>query len=246
MSYHARSPSIFFGGPATITVKSLIVANAAVFLLQMAERLMGIRFLVPFFGLVPARVTEELMLWQFGTYLFLHGGIFHLFFNMLTLYMFGNDLERSWGRRRFLSYYFVTGIGAGICSWLVSMDSMAVIIGASGAIYGVLLAYAIMDPDRIVYLNFLFPVKVKWLVLFMGFMAFYSSVSGGEPGVAHIAHLGGMLVGLVLLKGKSWVYRLQLSREQRRRELLRRQFEVYYGEVRSKIENDKGKGPTIH
>jgi len=129
---------------------------------------------------------------------------------------------------------------------VVGVNSATVIIGASGAIYGLLLAFAIIDPERIVLVSFLFPVKVKYLVLFMGFIAFWFSIVGGEPGVAHIAHLGGMLVGLVFLKGRPWLDRLRLFQEQRKREALKRQFEVYYGEVRRKIEEEKDKGPTIH
>jgi membrane associated rhomboid family serine protease len=143
------------------TVKALIAVNIAVFVLQILSRLLGSNAIVLYFGLVPARVTEDLMLWQFVTYMFLHGGVFHIFFNMLTLFMFGNDLERYWGTRRFLNYYFITGIGAGLCSWIVAMHSESVIIGASGAIYGLLLAYGVTYPNRIVYLNFLLPVKVK-------------------------------------------------------------------------------------
>lgn len=242
-----RMSTYFFGGPITRTVKALIALNIAVFVLQKISHLFfDSHFLELYFGLVPVRVTQELMLWQFVTYLFLHGGVFHIFFNMLTLFMFGNDLERLWGRRRFLNYYFVTGIGAGICSWLVSTSSGAAVIGASGAVYGLLLAFALTYPNRIVYLNFLLPVKVKWLVLIMGAMAFFSSVGGGEPGVAHIAHLGGMVIGFLYLKGKGWKDKYRYFNEQRRREQLKRKFEVYYGDVRKKIENDKKKGPTIH
>ena len=186
------------------------------------------------------------MLWQFVTYMFLHGGVFHIFFNMLTLFMFGNDLERYWGTRRFLNYYFITGIGAGLCSWIVAMHSESVIIGASGAIYGLLLAYGVTYPNRIVYLNFLLPVKVKWLVVIFGAMAFLSSIGGSEPGVASIAHLGGMLVGYLFLKGKDWIDRYKYFNEQRQREQLKRQFEVYYGDVRRKINDEKNKPPTIH
>ena len=241
MNYYSNSPSVLFGGPAAPTVKMLIVTNVAVFLLQLAERLTGGQFLVPFLGLVPSRITYDLFVWQLVTYMFLHGGPFHLLFNMLTLYMFGNELERHWGRRRFLSYYFVTGVGAGLCSWLVAMNSSTVIIGASGAIYGILLAFAVYDPNRVVLVSFLLPIKVKYLVLFMGFLAFYSSIADAEPGVAHIAHLG-----LVFLKGRQWFSKIRLYQEQRRREALKRQFEVYYGEVRRKIEEEKDKGPTIH
>jgi membrane associated rhomboid family serine protease len=236
----------FFGGPVTRTVKTLITINIAVFVLQVFSHLLGSNAIALYFGLIPARVTEDLMLWQFVTYMFLHGGVFHIFFNMLTLFMFGNDLERYWGTRRFLNYYFITGIGAGVCSWIVSMHSEAVIIGASGAIYGLLLAYGVTYPNRIVYLNFLLPLKVKWLVIVMGAMAFLSSIGGSEPGVASIAHLGGMLVGYLFLKGKDWVDRYKYFNEQRQREQLKRQFEVYYGDVRRKINEDKKKPPTIH
>jgi membrane associated rhomboid family serine protease len=242
-----RMGTYFFGGPITRTVKALITLNVAVFVLQkISHWIFESNFIEFYFGLVPARVTQDLMLWQFVTYMFLHGGVFHIFFNMLTLFMFGNDLERLWGTRRFLNYYIVTGVGAGICSWLVSANSWAAVIGASGAVYGLLLAYALAYPNRIVYLNFLLPVKVKWLVLIMGAMAFFSSVGGGEPGVAHIAHLGGMVIGFLYLKGKGWSDKYRYFNEQRRREQLKRKFEVYYGDVRKKIEDDKKKGPTIH
>lgn len=246
MNYYSNASRVFFGGPVTRTVKALIILNVAVFLLQVIGDLAGNHFLTVYFGLIPVQVTRSLMLWQFVTYMFLHGGIFHLFFNMLTLFMFGNDLERCWGTRRFLNYYFLTGIGAGMCSWLAAVDSRTVIIGASGAIYGLLLAYGLLYPNRIVYLNFLIPVKVKWLVIFMGVMAFLSSITGSEPGVAHVAHLGGMLVGFIFLKGRDWLAQYQLSQEQRKREALKQQFEVYYGDIRRKIEEEKKKGPTIH
>jgi len=254
-----------FGGPATWAVKKIIVANIIVFVLQKLSVLLGIGIIklydgqyplnVPileyFLGLNPDLITQKFMLWQFGTYMFLHGGVFHILINMLMLYMFGNELERLWGTRRFLKYYFITGIGAGVCSWIVGIHNPAITIGASGAIYGLLLAYGITYPNRIVYLNFLFPIKVKWMVLIMGAVAFYSSIvssiSGTKTGIAHIAHLGGMLIGYVYLKGGSWqsVYRDFEARRQR--EKLKKQFEVYYGEVRRKIEEDKDKkGPTIH
>jgi membrane associated rhomboid family serine protease len=241
-----KFPSYFFGGPATKTVKTLLIANISVYVLQVIFGLLGSRALEYYFGLVPAFITYDYMIWQFATYMFLHGGVFHLFFNMLTLYMFGNELERYWGTRRFINYYSMTGIGAGLCSWLVSMDNTVPIVGASGAIYGLLLAYGVTYPNRIVYLNFLLPIKVKWLVLIMGAFAFLSSLGGSRSEVANIAHLGGMLIGYLLLKGKSWVDRYRYFNEQRQREQLKRQFEVYYGDVRRKVEQEKNKPPTIH
>jgi membrane associated rhomboid family serine protease len=237
----------YFGGPWTRTIKTLIITNIVVYLIQFFIFLIsGGRVLELYFGLVPVRVTQELMLWQFATYMFLHGGIFHLLINMLVLFMFGNELERYWGRRRFLKYYFITGIGAGVCSWLVSMNTFAVIVGASGAIYGILLAYGLLFPNRVVYLYMLFPVKVKWMVMIMGAIAFLSSIGGGDSGVAHVAHLGGMIVGYLYLKGGYWSDRFRRLNEERQREQLKRQFEVYYGDVRRKVEEDKKKGPTIH
>jgi membrane associated rhomboid family serine protease len=241
-----KFPSYFFGGPATRTVKALIIANIGIYVLQIIFRLFDSNYLILHLGLVSKLVTEDLMIWQFVTYMFLHASPFHIFFNMLTLYMFGNELERYWGTRRFCNYYFVTGIGAGLCSWLVAIHSDAVIIGASGAIYGLLLAYGLTYPNRIVYLNFLLPIKVKWLVLIMGAFAFLSSIGGSDPAVASIAHLGGMVIGYLLLKGKGWVDRYRYFSNQRQREQLKRQFEVYYGDVRRKVEQEKKKPPTIH
>src|SRR5688500_19039945 len=103
MAYYGNSQTVFFGGPLTRTVKTLIIANVAVYLLQVAEQVIGTNVLELYFGLIPRRVTQEFMVWQFVTYMFLHGGIFHLVFNMLTLFMFGNELERYWGARRFLN-----------------------------------------------------------------------------------------------------------------------------------------------
>ena len=230
---------LFFGGPATRTVKSLIIINIAVFISQLVFRyLFDSRQIEEVFGLSPLSVTYKLALWQFVSYMFLHGSIGHIFFNMLTLYMFGNELVRYWGPRQFLVYYFVTGIGAGVCSWIVSMYSISIVIGASGAIYGLLLAYGLSYPNRIVYLNFLFPIRVKWLVIIMGVVAFLSSITGSDPGVASIAHLGGMIIGYIYLKGRYWRARYSEFNAQRRRDQLKRQFEVYYGDVRRKIDRD--------
>jgi len=247
-----------FGGPATWAVKKIIIANVVVFALQflfqkiLVIKLIGgipalrIPFLEYYFGLNPDFITQKFMIWQFVTYLFLHGGIFHILINMLMLYMFGNELERLWGIRRFIKYYLITGIGAGVCSWIVGINSPAIVIGASGAIYGLLLAYGVTYPNRIVYLSLLFPIKVKWMVLIMGAVAFYSSISESNSGVAHIAHLGGMMVGYVYLKGKNWRSLYSDFEAQRKRARLKKQFEVYYGDVRRKVEEDKKKSPTIH
>jgi membrane associated rhomboid family serine protease len=245
MNYYSSSTRVFFGGPVTRTVKYLIIINVAVFILQKLSGLIHTNIILAYFGLIPVRVTHEFMIWQFATYMFLHADIMHIFFNMLTLFMFGNDLERYWGTRRFLRYYFVTGIGGGVLSWLVAMNSIAAIIGASGAIYGLLLAYGLLYPNRMVYLNFLLPIKVKWLVAILAGINLFSSITGDQPGIAYMAHLGGLLVGFVYLKGPEYLGRLQTYRNNRRRDELKKQFEVYYGELRRKMEDEK-KGPTIH
>lgn len=235
-----------FGGPATRAVKTIIVANVAVFVLQIFARFLGTSFFEIYFGLIPARVTHGFMVWQFVTYMFLHGGVFHILFNRLMLYMFGNELERLWGFQKFVRYYFVTGIGAGICSWVVGVNSPSVTIGASGAIYGLLLAYGLTYPNRIVYFSFLFPIRVKWMVLIMGGIAFLSSIGGSTDGIAHVAHLGGMLAGYLYLKGEGWRGLSGTWEARRQRERLKQQFESYYSEMRRKIEEEKKKGPTIH
>jgi membrane associated rhomboid family serine protease len=244
--YYSNSPSTPFGGPVTRAVKMLIIINVAVFLAQWAGRLSGTREIEYLFGLIPSRVTHEFMIWQFVSYMFLHdtSQFFHIFINLITLYMFGNDLERTWGSKRFLTYYFVTGIGAGLCSYLVGPNANTVTIGASGAIYGLLLAYGLLYPNRLIYLYFLFPVKVKWFVIFIGVVAFLTSISGSDAGVNDIAHLGGILVGLIFLKGGVWIGRYQLYQIRRKREKLKQQFEANYAAMRRKI--DDKNNPTIH
>ena len=161
--YPSRYASSFsFGpGPISTALKALIGANVLIFFAQL-----GVRSLTVMLGLVPEYVIERFWIWQLGTYMFLHGGLFHILFNMLALWMFGAELERIWGTRNFLKFYFVTGIGAGVLSVAFSLLPFAAsqqlyksdIIGASGAIYGLLLAYAMYFPDRPIYYMMLFPI----------------------------------------------------------------------------------------
>jgi membrane associated rhomboid family serine protease len=196
--------SFSFGpGPVSTTLKALIGANVAAF---------AVTFFIPdilqYLGLVPKLVLNQFRVWQLATYMFLHGGIFHIVFNMLALWMFGTELERIWGTRYFLKFYFVTGIGAGALTVIFSLLPFAFahqvydsnIIGASGAIYGLLLAYAMYFPDRPIYMYLLFPVPAKIFVAIMGAIAFFSSLSE-SGGTANATHLGGLLVGYLFLKG---------------------------------------------
>jgi len=132
--------------------------------------------------------------------MFMHGSFWHLAINMLVLWMFGGELESIWGKQDFLKYYFVTGVGSGLIWLLFNIGgSNFVLIGASGAVYGILMAYGLMFPNRTVYIYFLFPIKVKWFVLFIGAMAFFSSM-GTSSNISHLTHLSGMLIGYLYLR----------------------------------------------
>jgi membrane associated rhomboid family serine protease len=191
----------FFHGYFPTGVKWLLIVNTAVFILT---GLLGNSFAddISLLALAPVAVVYHFAIWQLVTYLFLHGGVWHLVFNMLTLWMFGSPLERDWGTRRFLKYYFICGIGAGLCD--VLLNAMlghwnTRTIGASGAIYGLLLAFGVCYPDQTVLMNFLFPIKAKYMVMIYAAIELWMSI-GVNSGVSNIAHLGGMAVGYVYLK----------------------------------------------
>ncbi|MBN1898401.1 MAG: rhomboid family intramembrane serine protease [Spirochaetes bacterium] len=191
---------ISFGYRLTPAVKWLIIINAAVYFLQMILRfnpLLEARFIY-LFGLVPNLVNKYLMLWQFGTYLFLHGSFLHIFVNMFALWMFGSQIESAWGSKGFLKYYFITGLGAGLASYLLSFHSPIPTIGASGSIYGILIAFAFLYPDRKILLFFILPVRAITVVLLYGVLEFFGSLQPGSM-VSHVAHLGGMVIGMLYL-----------------------------------------------
>ena len=208
MAYSDRSYARpYLGVPGLPTgVKWLIIINVAVFLIGWASPSINQQFI--YFGsLIPAFVVTKFFLWTLVTYLFLHGGVWHILFNMLSLWMFGADLEQTWGTRNFLRFYFFCGAGAGVCVVLLNyiFKSPAVTvptIGASGAIYGILLAWAVLWPDRIILMSFLFPIKVKYFVMIFGAIAFLNSFNFNS-GVSEFAHLGGMLFGYIYLKSPS-------------------------------------------
>ena len=205
MSRYGRAAYSMGPGPLSHAVKTLIAINLAGFILGLIEPAIVVRL-----GLVPAMVTGQFALWQPVTYMFLHGGIGHLVFNMLALWMFGTELERTWGTRFFVRYYMVTGIGAALVTVAWSLSPLpyasemyqSVVIGASGAIYGLLFAYGLYFPTREIYLYFLFPIQARYFVILAGAIAFLSSVGSSGGGVAHVAHLGGLLVGYLYLKGR--------------------------------------------
>jgi membrane associated rhomboid family serine protease len=181
-----------FGYGLTPMIKNLMIIMGAVFFLQMVVS-SGISF---YFGLVPILVWKKYYLWQLATYIFLHGGISHLLFNLLAFWMFGGELEKYWGSRKFLRYFLFCGIGAGICTVIFSPYQFIPVIGASGAIYGILLAFAWLFPNRPIYIYFLFPIPAKYMVIIFGLIELFSSMEGTGGGIAHLTHLGGLLFGL--------------------------------------------------
>jgi membrane associated rhomboid family serine protease len=176
-------------------VKILIIFNVSFYLVQEIMRIDWFML----FGLVPALVWKGYV-WQMVTYMFLHGSFLHIFLNMFVLWMFGGQLEREWGANKFLRYFFITGIGAALCTVIVNPGSIIPTIGASGAIYGLLLAYGLTYPNSIIYLYFLLPIKAKYFVIFFGIIEFIATISPSGDMVAHLAHLGGMLFGFIYLK----------------------------------------------
>jgi membrane associated rhomboid family serine protease len=229
---YSRQVAYSFGPPLTRTVKQLIVITTAAFVVTyIPQQLFGWSAPYAWFALQPSDVIYRGYVWELVTYLFLHWGFFHIIFNMFALWMFGSDLERMWGRHKFLFYYFLTGIGAGACDVLLNAIIPSRIptatIGASGAIYGLLLAYGITFPERPIYLYLIVPIKAKWFVVIMGAIEFVSSFSAPGSGISHVAHLGGMLFGFFYLRGASLPYSLQLRYEEWRRARLRSKFEVY-------------------
>jgi membrane associated rhomboid family serine protease len=243
MSYSYR-PRFGFGSTLTPMVKSLLIINVIVFLL---EYITGGTEMIYLLGLVPRFVLRRFFIWQFFTYMFLHGGFWHLFLNMFILWMFGSEIERYWGSREFLKYYFITGIGAGVLSWLTAMNSPIPTIGASGAIYGILVAYGMMFPNRPVYLYFLLPVKAKHFVIFLAIMELFASRAHASSGIAHFAHLGGMLFGYLYLKRERFSYLLgdilrgsksKREAQKRLREQEEREMERKVDEILQKISRE--------
>jgi membrane associated rhomboid family serine protease len=227
--------SYSFGpGPITPAVKWIIIANAAVFVVTFffAEPVFQ------YFGLIPKLVFEKGWIWQLGTYMFLHANPMHILLNMLGVWMFGVTLERRWGTTFFSKYYAITGLGAGLTAVLVSLlpfeatrpayDSAT--IGASGALFGLLVAFAIYYPHQPILLMMLFPIPARIFVMIFGGLALLYTIQGGR-GVSDTAHLGGLVTGYLYLKnGRGGMlaevkYRYLKWKMNR----LRRKFDVYSG-----------------
>jgi len=219
-------------------VKNLLIINGIMYLATVVFKTRGI-YLSEIFGL-HFFTAQDSGIWQLVTYMFMHGNFGHLFFNMFALWIFGAALENTWGQKRFLIYYMVCGIGAGLIQMLViglQINSLSqnlspevvqmihengkmilnedknylgdmgalnlainsVTVGASGSVFGLLLAFGMMFPNALIYVYFLLPIKAKWFVMIYGALELIFGVTGTQDGVAHFAHLGGMLFGFFLI-----------------------------------------------
>lgn len=237
MSRYVRpSPINYSFGPGSMTpaVKAIIWANIALFVVGMF-----VSEITLYFGLIPEAVLERGWLWQPATYMFLHAGPGHILFNMLGVWMFGVELERMWGTKFFARFYAITGIGAGITAIVASLlpvDALqatysARTIGASGALYGLLMAFALHFPDRPILMFMLFPIPAKYFVMILGALAFLMA-----PGsqVSNAAHLGGLLFGYLYLNTRSgggggFTAELKYRYLKWKMNRLRRKFDVYSG-----------------
>ena len=202
---------IRIGGPITPIVKKLMIINGAIFLFQQFMGLFIPGFIESIFGLSHTGLFYEFKVWQPFTYMFIHGGWMHIIFNLIALWMFAGELEQMWGSRVFLRYYLFSGLGAGL--FIVIMNfiiftrtgNAPVTIGASGAIYGILLAYGITWPNREVLLYFVLPVKIKYLIIAFGLFEFFGTLSsavGSGGNISHIGHLGGLISGYIYIMYK--------------------------------------------
>ncbi len=219
----------------TPAVKALIIANVAVFVIGWF-----IETLPLWLGMQPAAVVRG-EIWRLLTYMFVHDqrSFFHILFNMLALWMFGVELERTWGTRFFAKYYFVCGVGAALTTAILSFFPFAIFdtlyesltVGASGAIYGILLAYGLYFPHRPIYMYFLFPVPARYFVMIMGGISLLSSLGGSGGGIAHTTHLGGLVAGYLYLKRPKMNLKAELQYRfvKWRINRMRRRFDVYSG-----------------
>ncbi len=192
------------GGRISPVIKYLLLINIGIFLFQALLKILFGLSLYNIFGLVPYFFTHKLFIWQPITYMFLHGGIFHIFWNLLALWMFGGEVENAMGSKNFLRFYVMAGVFAGLCSVLIQINSHVPVIGASGAIFGILAAFGMLFPEKeIMLLIFLIiPVKAKAKYIALGFavLTFFQCLLTSLGGVDYFAHLGGLLFGFLYFK----------------------------------------------
>jgi len=248
-----RSRSSLFDSSLPAGVKWLIIANIAVYLIYYFGSLIQETPIFQNLRLVPGDVARGAV-WQLVTYLFLHdlGGRGHILFNMLGLWMFGSPIEQTWGTKRFVQYYFLCGIGAGICVVVANLlfgNPRLAVLGASGAIYGLLLAFGMLFPEQEILIAFVIPTKAKYMVMLFGGIAFVFSFQRGST-VSNLAHLGGMIFGFLYIKSQFGRHRvlagqgfsLDLKRRWKEYKLQRakKKFQVYMKK------HDSRRGPWVN
>lgn len=184
-------------------IKNLIIINVLVYFAQITFKVPRYDFSVDAWFALHAFNSAQFKWWQIITHIFMHGSFEHILFNMFTLWMFGNIIENIWGAKRFLLFYFICGIGAGIIQLIYlnyTNDIYSETLGASGAIAGIIAAFMYMFPNSLIYIYFLFPVKAKWLgAIYFGYELYSGIVSKTGDDVAHWAHIGGAIIGLILV-----------------------------------------------
>lgn len=203
-NYYRPSP---FGGFKFFppVIKALLIGNVGVFVFVNffgMFRIQGFPLAALFNSILPLYpIGEGFQIWQLFTYMFMHGGFMHLLFNMFALWMFGMELENTWGSKKFLTYYLLCGVGAGLSNLFIGplFGPSGPTVGASGGIYGVLLAFGIMFPDRPIFVYFLLPIRARYFVLIYILLELYAGITGTSDGVAHFAHLGGAAVGYIYI-----------------------------------------------
>jgi membrane associated rhomboid family serine protease len=236
MPRYAPSSSISYAfgpGPITFAVKWIIIANVVMFLITMFDP----RLITYVLGMTPELVLKRGWLWQLASYMFLHGGAMHILFNMLGIWMFGVELERRWGTAFFVRYYAVAGLGGGLSMILVSLLPFAATatvyttptVGASGALFGLLLAYALYWPERPILLLLVW-VPARVFVMIYGALALLNTFQPNR-GIADAAHLGGMLFGYLYLQGGRGGFSAEIKYRYLKWKMnrLRRKFDVYSG-----------------
>ncbi|HPA62328.1 MAG TPA: rhomboid family intramembrane serine protease [Spirochaetota bacterium] len=183
------------------------------------------------FSLIPSEIITKFQVWRIFTYLFIHDPVsyLHIFFNMYMLIMFGIQVEAEWGRRRFFFYYFLCGTGAGLFIFLIALISgeNSLTMGASGAIFGIILAFSMLNPDAIILLFFILPIRAKYLVILYAGLELFFELSGAQPGVSHVGHLGGLLTGFLYFKYMKYKFS---KRKKRRTSKKRSEFSVVSSE----------------
>jgi membrane associated rhomboid family serine protease len=239
-----------------VGLKWLLIANVAISVLDFILHASNVDLFLRNFALVPAQVVHSFAIWQIVTYMFLHAGIGHVLWNMLALWLFGIELERTWGTARFLRFYFLCGICAGLtviaAAYLFGGVNVPT-VGSSGAVYGILVAYALVFPDQTVLFGFLIPMKSKYFVMIIGAIVFLQSymatVGGQGTGIAVTAHLGGLVAGYLILRGR----RLHTNARQPlifayrnwKMQRAKRKFEVYLRK-QDREKQDSHRDRTIH